>query len=122
MGKTNRSLTCLLLLFAVCGFSTPARAYLDPGTGTMLVQLLLGGVAGGLASRNRRLQTGAVNTLEVCWFSREDSTGIMLTRVECGVARYGSLLTAFLPELRSSAAIGQGIEANNRNARLGRAP
>ena len=48
MGKANRFLTCLLLLFAICGFSMPARAYLDPGTGTMLVQLLLGGVAGAL--------------------------------------------------------------------------
>ena len=28
--------------------STPAYAYLDPGTGSMLLQLLLGGVAGAL--------------------------------------------------------------------------
>lgn len=29
-------------------FSTPAHAYIDPGTGGMLLQLLLGGVAGAL--------------------------------------------------------------------------
>lgn len=28
--------------------ATPAWAYLDPGTGSMLVQLLIGGVAGSL--------------------------------------------------------------------------
>jgi len=33
---------CLSLL------ATPAYAYIDPGTGGMLLQLLLGGVAGGL--------------------------------------------------------------------------
>ena len=27
-------------------FSTPAHAYLDPGTGSMILQILLGGVAG----------------------------------------------------------------------------
>lgn len=27
-------------------FSTPAYAYLDPGTGSMILQVLLGGVAG----------------------------------------------------------------------------
>jgi hypothetical protein len=35
--------TCLWLVF-VC--ATPAYAYVDPGSGGMLVQLLLGGVAG----------------------------------------------------------------------------
>lgn len=29
-------------------FSSPAHAYIDPGTGGMLLQLLLGGVAGAL--------------------------------------------------------------------------
>ena len=32
----------------VLGASKPAFAYIDPGTGAMLLQLLLGGVAGGL--------------------------------------------------------------------------
>ncbi len=27
---------------------TPAHAYLDPGTGSMMLQVLLGGIAGGL--------------------------------------------------------------------------
>jgi hypothetical protein len=34
-------LVCLLVLPA-----TPAHAYLDPGSGSMMLQLLLGGVAG----------------------------------------------------------------------------
>lgn len=33
---------------ALVAISTPAHAYIDPGTGGMLLQLLLGGVAGGL--------------------------------------------------------------------------
>ena len=32
-------------VITVC-FSNPAHAYLDPGTGSMILQLLLGGVAG----------------------------------------------------------------------------
>ena len=32
----------------VLGTAKPAFAYIDPGTGAMLLQLLLGGVAGGL--------------------------------------------------------------------------
>ncbi len=35
---------CLILLFSV----KPAHAYLDPGTGSMILQLLLGGIAGAL--------------------------------------------------------------------------
>ena len=40
-----------LSLAAACGLvtlSTPAHAYIDPGTGGMLLQLLLGGAAGAL--------------------------------------------------------------------------
>lgn len=37
-----------LALIGATGFVSPAYAYLDPGTGSMLVQLLLGGVAGAL--------------------------------------------------------------------------
>lgn len=36
--------TCLIFLFSV----KPAHAYLDPGTGSMILQLLLGGIAGAL--------------------------------------------------------------------------
>lgn len=44
----------IILLAAVLGAlavqSKPALAYLDPGTGSMMVQLLLGAVAGGLVA------------------------------------------------------------------------
>lgn len=36
----------LLVLYLVWVNETQAHAYLDPGSGSMLVQLLLGGVAG----------------------------------------------------------------------------
>ena len=39
----------MLMLSGGCGvalFASPAQAYLDPGSGSMLLQLLLGGVAG----------------------------------------------------------------------------
>jgi len=34
-----------VLLFSI---ATPAQAYLDPGTGSMVLQLILGGVAGAM--------------------------------------------------------------------------
>ena len=37
--------TCLL---ATAAFTTPAHAYLDPATGSIALQLLLGGAAGAL--------------------------------------------------------------------------
>ena len=37
-----------LVLLSVFSFNNEAFAYLDPGTGSMLLQLLLGGVAGVL--------------------------------------------------------------------------
>ncbi len=37
-----------LVFFAALQPDAPALAYLDPGTGSMLLQLLLGGVAGAL--------------------------------------------------------------------------
>ncbi len=39
-------LFCLLVVFAI--FPGPAHAYMDPGTGSMILQILLGGVAGVL--------------------------------------------------------------------------
>ena len=36
----------MLLWLALLVVPSPAHAYLDPGTGSMLLQLLLGGVAG----------------------------------------------------------------------------
>lgn len=37
-----------LVFFGAVSISSPAYAYLDPGTGSMLLQMLLGGVAGAL--------------------------------------------------------------------------
>lgn len=38
----------VLVFFAAINLTYPAHAYLDPGTGSMILQLLLGGVAGAL--------------------------------------------------------------------------
>ena len=37
-----------LSFFAAINLANPAYAYLDPGTGSIILQLLLGGVAGAL--------------------------------------------------------------------------
>ncbi len=47
MNSTNMLIFGFLLLSAI-SIASPARAYLDPGTGSMLVQMLLGGLAGVL--------------------------------------------------------------------------
>jgi hypothetical protein len=47
MESTNKMIYGLVLL-GVVGITSPAYAYLDPGTGSMLLQMLLGGVAGAL--------------------------------------------------------------------------
>jgi len=47
MNATNKLIMGLVLLGTV-GMTSPAYAYLDPGTGSMLVQMLLGGVAGAM--------------------------------------------------------------------------
>ena len=39
-------MTLALSTLLVGAFSTPAHAYLDPGTGSMILQVVLGGVAG----------------------------------------------------------------------------
>jgi hypothetical protein len=38
----------LLTVIVLVAGATPAYAYLDPGSGSMMMQLLLGGVAGGV--------------------------------------------------------------------------
>jgi len=43
MNKKNAILTCLVLLFAAPG---TAHAYLDANTGSLILQILVGGVAG----------------------------------------------------------------------------
>ena len=45
------SLVCILFIFTftlgfLAAFPPPAQAYLDPGSGSMLLQILLGGTAG----------------------------------------------------------------------------
>ena len=40
------TLTCALAVLLVLAFERPAEAYLDPGSGSMFLQVLLGGVAG----------------------------------------------------------------------------
>ena len=44
---TGMKFFALLVTFGV-GLASPAYAYLDPGTGSMMLQLLLGGIAGAL--------------------------------------------------------------------------
>ena len=39
------NLKFLFLIFSLIAYTSPAYAYLDPGTGSMLVQVLIGGVA-----------------------------------------------------------------------------
>jgi hypothetical protein len=46
--KTSNTILFVLLFLSALGIDGPAYAYLDPGTGSMLLQLLLGGVAGAL--------------------------------------------------------------------------
>ena len=46
MKKHLNFLSILVLIFVLFIFSSSAFAYLDPGTGSMFLQLLLGGIAG----------------------------------------------------------------------------
>ena len=39
-----------LVVLLVIGTGNPAWAYLDPGTGSMILQIVLGGVAGALVA------------------------------------------------------------------------
>ena len=45
MGNLSRLILAAALLCGTCG---PAFAYIDPGTGSMILQGLIGAVAGGL--------------------------------------------------------------------------
>ena len=47
MNSTNKLIFALVFLSAI-SIASPVYAYLDPGTGSMLVQMLLGGLAGVL--------------------------------------------------------------------------
>ncbi len=46
--KAGNIIPFAVVFLAVLQTAAPAQAYLDPGTGSMLVQMLLGGVAGAL--------------------------------------------------------------------------
>lgn len=45
--KSGPTYSLFLILIALVVQSGPAHAYLDPGTGSIMLQMLLGGVAGG---------------------------------------------------------------------------
>ena len=45
MNASVSNLKFLFLIFGLISYASPAYAYLDPGTGSMLVQGLIGGVA-----------------------------------------------------------------------------
>jgi hypothetical protein len=47
MNRSNLVMAAALAPLAVVLQTTSAHAYLDPGTGSMLLQGLLGGIAGG---------------------------------------------------------------------------
>ena len=60
----STSMTCLLGAVVVGAGSAPAHAYLDPGTGSMILQVLLGGIAGAaVAGRS----TGARSSTSSGW-------------------------------------------------------
>ncbi len=44
-----KNLTIVTGFLAALGLGQPAHAYLDPGTGSILIQVLLGGAAGAAA-------------------------------------------------------------------------
>ena len=50
MNPTNRVMLVALLTALLVPIASPAQAYLDPGTGTMILQIILGGVAGLLVA------------------------------------------------------------------------
>ena len=45
MNSSVSNLKFLFLIFGLISYTSPAYAYLDPGTGSILVQGLIGGVA-----------------------------------------------------------------------------
>ena len=47
--STHKRLIVMWIAAQLAGFSAAAHAYLDPGTGSILVQSLLAGIAGAVA-------------------------------------------------------------------------
>ena len=50
MKPMNRMISATLLTVLMLPIASPAQAYLDPGTGSMILQILLGGIAGLLVA------------------------------------------------------------------------
>ncbi len=48
MKTLDRLLTALILIFVFGVFTPTAHAYLDPGTGSIIVQAIIAGLAGSL--------------------------------------------------------------------------
>ena len=49
MNTSVSNLKFLFLIFGLIAYTSPAYAYLDPGTGSMLLQGLIGGIAATIA-------------------------------------------------------------------------
>ena len=49
MNTTASNLKFLFLIFCLISYTSPAYAYLDPGTGSLLLQGLIGGIAAVMA-------------------------------------------------------------------------
>ena len=49
MNVSVSNLKFLFLIFGLISYASPAYAYLDPGTGSMLLQGLIGGIATAIA-------------------------------------------------------------------------
>ena len=47
--RATKSVFAAILLTAVSGLSHPAHAYLDPGTGSIILQSIIGGIAAATA-------------------------------------------------------------------------
>ena len=65
--ETSTPTARLVLVVGMWAASSPAYAYLDPGTGTMILQIILGGIA-GIAVAGKLFWTQIVN------FFRRSST------------------------------------------------
>ena len=49
MNMSVSNLKFLFLIFGLISYTSPAYAYLDPGTGSILLQGLIGGIAAAIA-------------------------------------------------------------------------
>jgi hypothetical protein len=50
MSAMNRMILVALFAIGLMPIASPAHAYLDPGTGSMILQIILGGIAGLLVA------------------------------------------------------------------------